>query len=233
MSIDRVNISHATIEPEKLTLLDDRILMEKIYRDKSAGGIHLVGQVRSECAYGRVLQVGRGVTAAHDGKTYPMDVKVGDTILVMDFTGDKLHSDDGNKDYMIVRDHQVWAKVKLGKNNELLDVEPYSSRVLVRITENLKTAGGVLLPDTHQTRGYTMATVVKTGKGWRDLKTGFLYPMTVKPGDVVCMTRYAGSIVKLAHDELRLIEERPYMESDPQPDILFVHEDWKGWEYER
>lgn len=231
--IDRVNILHQEIDAEKITPLDDRILIEKIEKTKTAGGLWLAGNpIRSECTYGKVLKVGRGLTAEVDGKLYPSDVHVGDIIICMDFAGEKLQSLKDPKDYMMIRDHMVWAKAKLGKNNELIDVEPYSSRVLVKITEKLVTGGGIHLPSNHQTRGYTMATVIKIGQGWRDFKTGYRYPMTVKPGDVVCMTRYAGSIVKLEHDELRLIEERPYMESDQQPDILYVDSDWKGWDNE-
>jgi co-chaperonin GroES (HSP10) len=230
MSIDRINIAHDTVKPEKMHLLEDRVLVEVIERDRSSGGLWLAGEgVKTECSYGKVIALGPGLVSAVDGVVYPMPLKVGETVLSMDFIGDKLHSSEDGKQYRVIRDHAIWAKIKLGKNYELLDIEPYSSRVLVEITENLKTVGGIHLPTTHQTRGYTMAKVVKIGRGWRDLKTGYLYPMTCKSGDTVCMTRYAGSIVKLDHRDLRLIEERPYMEGDKQPDILFIHEDWKGW----
>ena len=228
MPIDRVDILHDEIDIENLKPLDDRILVERLFKDKSSGGIWLSGEIRSECSYGRVLKVGRGIMAQETGKVYPMSIKPGDIVLTMDFAGDKLHTQD--RRYKVTRDHGVWAKVRLDKNMNLLDLEPYSSRVLVKVTDKGITQGGIHLPDSHQTRGYTMATVVKVGPGWRDFKTGYVYPMTVKPGDIVCMTRYAGSIVEVDHKELRLIEERPYMASDKQPDILFVHNDWKGWE---
>lgn len=228
--VDRVNIMHDRIDPDRLTMLDDRILIEKLERDKSAGGLYLAGEgIRTEHCYGKVLKIGRGIMSTVDGTVYPIDIQPGDTILAMDYMGDKLQERLSLKYFRIIRDHMVWGKVKLGKDMELLEVAPYSSKVLVRITDNHITQGGIKLPDSHQSRGYTMATVVKVGPGWRDLKTGYVYPMTVKPGDIVCMTRYAGSIVKLESDELRMIEERPYMEGDPQPDILFTWNDWKGW----
>jgi chaperonin GroES len=225
--IDRVTVMHDSINPDKIDLLDDRILIEKIQKDKTPGGLHIVGAVRTEHCYGKVLRVGKGITAHQDGKLYPIDIKPGDTILSMDYVGDKLQHMQDQRKFVVIRDHAVWGKVKLGKNLELLDVEPYSSRVLVRIIDHNKTKWGMLLPSTHQTRGYSMAQVVKVGPGWRDLKTGYLYPMTVKPGDYVCMTRYAGTIVKLESDELRMIEERPYAEGDKQPDIMFIDEDFK------
>lgn len=228
--IDRVCIMHDRIDHEKIELLDDRILIEKIEKDKTPGGLHLAGEIRTEHCYGKVLKVGKGVTASYDGKLYQIDIKPGDIILSMDYTGDKLQHMEDTRKFAIIRDHMVWGKVKLGKNLELLDVEPYSSRVLVRIIDHNKTKGGLHLPSTHQTRGYSMAKVVKVGKGWRDLKTGYLYPMAVKPNDYICMVRYAGSIVKLEDDELRLIEERPYMDSDPQPDIMFIDEEFEGAE---
>jgi co-chaperonin GroES (HSP10) len=227
--VDRVNIMHDRIEPSKMRMLGDGILLEKLERDK-IGSIVLAGSgLRTEHCYGRILKLGPGLLAESDGKRYPMDLEEGDTVLAMDYMGEKLQHRLDLTFFRIIRDHMVWAKVKLGKNLELQDIEPYSSKVLVRITENLVTEGGIQLPSAHQSRGYTMATVVKVGPGWRDLKTGYLYPMTVKPGDIVCMLRYAGSIVKLESDELRMIEERPYMDGDTHPDILYVHQDWKGW----
>jgi chaperonin GroES len=229
--IDRVNILHDRIEPEKLRMMGDLVLLEKLERAKSINGIHLAGGIKTEHCYGKVRRVGNGMVASYDGKVYPLDVKPGDTVLSMDYMGDKLQNRVDLTNYHIVRDNMIWAKVKLGPNLEMLECEPYSSRVLVKITDNNITAGGIKLPDSHQSRGYTMATVVKVGPGWRDLKTGYLYPMTVKPGDIICMTRYAGSIVKLESKEYRMIEERPYMEGDPQPDILFTYNDWKGWQH--
>lgn len=228
--VDRINVMHDKIEPEKMKMLGDFLLLEKLERDKSAGGIVLAGEgIRTEHCFGRVLSKGRGFTAESDGQVYPIEVEVGDTILSMDYMGEKMQNRLDLKYFRIIKDHMIWAKVKLGPNLELEDIEPYSSRVLVKVTDNLITAGGIKLPDSHQTRGYTMAEVIKVGPGWRDLKTGYLYPMTVKPGDIVCMTRYAGSIVECGSKEYRMIEERPYMDGDPQPDILYVHNDWKGW----
>ena len=231
MPIDRIDILHDSIDVENFKPLDDRILLERIERHKTAGGLYLSGTIRSECAYGKVLKLGRGLTTTYDGKTYPMDLKIGDTVLSMDFVGDKIQSREGRK-FTIIRDHGVWAKIKLGVNHELIDIEPYANRVLVKITDKGITQGGIKLPDSHQLRGYTMAKVMKVGPGWRDFATGYVYPMMVKPGDIVCMTRYAGSIVELDHKELRLIEERPYMQDDKQPDILFVNNSWRGWEHD-
>lgn len=228
MPIDRIDILHDELDVENFQPLEDRILVERISREKTSGGIWLSGEIRSECSYGKVLKVGKGFVSPVDGKVYPSNIKPGEIILTMDFAGEKLHTRDAR--YKITRDHGVWAKVKLGRNNELLDIEPYSSRVLVKITERGITQGGIQLPTNHQTRGYTMAKVMKVGPGWRDLSTGFLYPMATKPGDIVCMIRYAGSIVNVDSKELRLIEERPYLRDDKQPDILFTVDEWKGFE---
>jgi len=232
--IDRVNIMHREIEPDKLTMQDDWILIEKIKKDKSKGGIWIAGKtgVRTEHCYGRVVSLGRGMCTTLDGKIYPMDLKVGYTILSMDYLGEKMQHTVDDRNFRAIREHAVWAKVKLGSNLEVMDIEPYLNRVLVKITEKGITQGGIQLPASHQLRGYTVARVVKVGPGWLDLKTGYRYPMETKPGDDVIMTRYAGSICTAESEELRLIEERPYMEGDPQPDILCVCEGVKGFEYD-
>lgn len=220
---DRFCIMQDRIDPEKVTLLEDRILLKKQERDKSAGGIWLAGNgIRTEHCYGEVLKVGRGIFSNKTGEWFPIEVEVGETILAMDYAGEKLQDKMSLDYFKIIRDHMIWAKVKLGENFEIKSVEPYANKVLVRVIDTNTTRGGINLPDNHQSRGYCMAQVVKVGPGWRDLQTGFRYPMTVKPGDYICMLRYAGSIVKLESNELRLIEERPYMEEDKQPDILFI-----------
>lgn len=230
--VDRfcVNLS-STTRTEDLRMLDDRVLLKKQERDKSAGGINLAGNgIRTEHCYGKVMRVGRGFTSEVDGKVHALDVEEGETVLSLDYLGDKVQENGAFDYFKLIREHMIWAKVKLGKNMEIKEVEPFLNRVLVRIIDTNTTSGGIKLPDTHQTRGYCMAQVVKVGPGWKDLKTGYRYPMTVKPGDFICMLRYAGSVVKLESDELRLIEERPYMDGDPQPDILFIAEDWKEWD---
>lgn len=226
----------------KLRMIGDNILIRKITREKTLLGLILPGQSgKNENCYGEVIAVGPGFVASKTGKLMPPDVKPGDIVLAMDWSGEKI---EGRKptshdleDYKVIKDHSIWAKVKLAPNMGLLDVEPYLDKILVRKTDKeLRTTGGIHLPGTHQARGWTMAQVMKIGNGWKDLTTGFRYPSKVAAGDWLCVQRFAGSIMPLEQntpgEKIWLIEEGPHIESNPYPNILYKDLDWKGWEKE-
>jgi chaperonin GroES len=91
-------------------------------------------------------------------------------------------------------------------------VNPLGNRVLVKRSEEQKTKGGILLPDTAKEKP-KQGEVVAIGPGKMD-KQGNMQPMHVKVGDRVLFTAYAGNEVKV--DEL---EEYLIMSED---DILGV-----------
>lgn len=75
---------------------------------------------------------------------------------------------------------------------------PLADRVLVRRIEPLtKTAGGILLPDSAQTKEKE-AEVVSVGPGTEKVK------MTLKTGDKVLLPEYGGQLVKMGDEELFL-----------------------------
>jgi len=73
------------------------------------------------------------------------------------------------------------------------------------LTEEEQTAGGIVLPDSAKKRPQE-AEVLAVGPG-RVLDNGELAPMTVKKGDVVIYPEYGGTEVKIAGEELLIIEE--------------------------
>jgi len=209
--VDQFSIIQDRLDPDKVYPYADHVLIKRHVNEESKGGILIVNGEKSECCYGEVLRVGGGWTAEATGEVFPPELKPGDWTVSMDYIGEKVKDGVNLVNYKLIRDHGIWAKVKVDRTElggiRLVDIDPYENKLLVRITEELKTAGGVLLSDNHQLRGYTMATVIKVGPGKRDRKTGFRYKIEAKPGDRVCMLRYAGAIVKLDHENLRLIED--------------------------
>ena len=73
-----------------------------------------------------------------------------------------------------------------------MNIKPLADRVLVEpAAAEIKTAGGIIIPDTAQEKPQR-GTVVAVGGGKKD------EPMTVKVGDTVLYGKYSGT--ELAHE---------------------------------
>ena len=85
-------------------------------------------------------------------------------------------------------------------------IQPLGQRVLVkRIDSEEKTAGGIYLPDTAKEKP-TEAKVIALGTGGRD-EDGKLIDFSVKVGDVVLISKYGGTEVKVGGEDLLIINE--------------------------
>jgi len=77
-----------------------------------------------------------------------------------------------------------------------MKVKPMNDRVLVvRVEEEQKTAGGIIIPDTAKEKPME-GKVVATGPGKLDEK-GKRVPLEVKKGDRVLFSKYAGNEIKM------------------------------------
>jgi len=77
-----------------------------------------------------------------------------------------------------------------------MKVKPLNDRLLVvRVDEEQKTKGGIIIPDTAKEKPME-GKVVAAGPGKRDEK-GHRVPMDVKAGDRVLFSRYAGTEIKI------------------------------------
>lgn len=227
----------------EMRMLHDNILVRKHTREKTMSGLYLAGEgMKTEHCIGEVIAVGPGFVAEKTGKLCPPEVEPGDFVMAMDWSGEKVSArktwSHDLENYKIFREHAIWAKVKLDKNMGVIDVEPYLDKILVRKTdEELKTRGGIDLPDSHQSRGWTMAQVVKVGGGWKDFATGFRYVPKVEIGGWYCLQRFAGSIMPLEDqkkgEKLWLVEEMQHIQNNPYPNMLYQDLEWKGWNHEQ
>ena len=85
-------------------------------------------------------------------------------------------------------------------------IQPLGQRVLVkRIEAEEKTAGGILLPDTAKEKPQE-ATVVRLGTGGKD-EDGKAIEFTVKEGDVVLISKYGGTEVKIGGVDHLILSE--------------------------
>lgn len=91
------------------------------------------------------------------------------------------------------------AKAEIG-------VRPLHDRVLVRrMAEEMKTAGGIIIPDTAKEKPQR-GEIVATGKG-RVTEDGKITPLDVKIGDKVLFGKYSGTELKLNGEEYLMMRE--------------------------
>ena len=91
-----------------------------------------------------------------------------------------------------------------------MKIRPLSDKVLVqRLEAENKTAGGIVLPDTAKEKP-KKGKVIAVGKG-KILDDGNLRKMSVKKGDTVLFTSYAGTEIKIDGKEHLIMDESDIM----------------------
>ena len=91
------------------TPLHDRILVRRVEEGESIrGGIIIPDSAKEKPQQGEVVAVGTG-KIDDNGKTLPMAVKVGDTVLYGKYSGTEINAD--GEDVLIMRESDVFAIV--------------------------------------------------------------------------------------------------------------------------
>jgi chaperonin GroES len=86
-------------------------------------------------------------------------------------------------------------------------VRPLHDKILVKRDEaESKTASGIFLPETSKDKPKT-GIIEAVGDGALNTETGTRIPLTVKKGDRVIFSSYAGTEVKLDNIELLIMSE--------------------------
>lgn len=82
---------------------------------------------------------------------------------------------------------------------------PLQDRVLVRRVENeLKTSGGIIIPDTAQEKP-SQGEVIAVGGGLKE--KGTVIALDVKAGDTILFGKWAGTEVKIDGEDLIIMKE--------------------------
>ena len=93
----------------KFRPLHDRVLVESLEsEEKTAGGIIIPDTAKEKPQEGKVIAVGPGAKS-EDGKTIPMDVKVGDRVLFGKWSGTEVKVD--GKEYSIMKESDIMGVV--------------------------------------------------------------------------------------------------------------------------
>jgi chaperonin GroES len=89
----------------KVRPLGDRVLVKPLeVEEKKKGGIIIPDTAKEKPQEGKVIAVGKG-KITEEGKTLPLDVKVGDRILFGKYSGNEIKIDD--EDYLIVKEEDI------------------------------------------------------------------------------------------------------------------------------
>lgn len=85
-----------------------------------------------------------------------------------------------------------------------MQIKPLGDRVLVEAIEEKEVVkGGIYIPDSAKEKPQ-QAKVVAVGPGKRDDK-GVLIPADVKVGDIVLISKYGGTEIKLDDKEYKIL----------------------------
>jgi len=91
-----------------------------------------------------------------------------------------------------------------------MKIRPLHDRVLVRrVEEDVKTAGGIIIPDTAQEKPM-QGEIIAVGDGARG-EDGKVHPLDVKKGDKVLFGKWSGTEVKIGGEELLIMKESDIM----------------------
>lgn len=90
--------------------LHDRVVIKRLEEElTSPGGIVIPDSAAEKPSRGKVLAVGNG-KLLDDGKTHPLDVKVGDEVLFGQYSGSETKH-EGEK-LLIMREDEIFAVVE-------------------------------------------------------------------------------------------------------------------------
>ena len=94
----------------------------------------------------------------------------------------------------------------MAKADKAVSLKPLDDRVVVQVLDaEVKTAGGILLPDNAQQKPQ-QGKVISTGPG-KLLESGARASMSVKVGDTVMFAKYGGSDVEVNGTEYKIMRE--------------------------
>ena len=94
----------------------------------------------------------------------------------------------------------------MAKADKAVTLKPLDDRVVVQVLDaEVKTAGGILLPDNAQQKPQ-QGKIVSAGPG-KLLESGARASMSVKVGDTVMFAKYGGSDVEVNGTEYKIMRE--------------------------
>ena len=97
--------------------LGDRVLIKRIEQEeeKTSGGIYIPDTAKEKPQRGEVIAVGPG-RMTEDGKTLPMNVKIGDEVLFGKYGGYDIKLD--GEEYLIIKEDEIYGILETTKKKK-------------------------------------------------------------------------------------------------------------------
>ena len=106
-----------------------------------------------------------------------------------------------------------------------MEIKPLWDRVLVKRTASeTKTAGGIIIPDTAKEKPME-GVVISTGNG-RVSNEGKTISLTVKAGDKILFSKYAGTEVKISNEDHIIMKEDVFVNVVTEALDAVTDNDW-------
>jgi chaperonin GroES len=94
----------------KIRPLQDRVIVKRIAEEeKTKGGIIIPDTAKEKPQEAKIVAVGKGKTN-DDGKTIPLQVKVGDRILFSKYSGSEIKID--GEEHLIMREEDILGVIE-------------------------------------------------------------------------------------------------------------------------
>lgn len=93
----------------KLQPIGDRVLLRRLEKEESIGGILLPDTAKKKQEQAEVIAIGKGKTDNH-GNLIPMPVKVGDIVLMEKYSGQEITLED--QEFIILRAGDIVAIIE-------------------------------------------------------------------------------------------------------------------------
>jgi chaperonin GroES len=88
----------------KFRPLHDRVLVQRLEEEARYGDIIIPDTAKEKPQQGKVIAVGTG-KRTEDGKTLPLEIKVGNRVLFGKYSGSEVRIDD--EEYLILREEDI------------------------------------------------------------------------------------------------------------------------------
>ncbi|MFA6916751.1 MAG: co-chaperone GroES [Parachlamydiales bacterium] len=109
MSTTHSGCCSASKNKTKLQPLGNRVLVKRLEKEESVGGILLPDSAKKKQEQAEVVAVGKG-KLDKNGQLIPMPVKIGDIILLEKYSGQEINLDD--VEYVILRADDIIAIIE-------------------------------------------------------------------------------------------------------------------------
>lgn len=165
----------------------------------TSGGIYIPTESRGKQVIGRILSSGGEPININTGMKVPMEVTVGDWVIIGKHDGHSLKYNE--KDCVIIRGDEILGKIEEKEGNSSVgSISPIGDVVFVKLeSKDKKSDSGLIISQGEGKNSPCQGKVISTGRGSFD-NNGQRLPMEVQSGDNVRFSTYMANEMMIEFD---------------------------------